>query len=423
MNMFATVAPFWILSIVIIAAVLAWVLPPLFRRPPDAQAMDRRDLNIAVYRDQYRELEEDYRNGLISAAQREVSRAELEARLAQDALTGAPFDAASDTGHRRLGGTLAVLIPALALGVYLLVGEPGFVVQVAVAEQAEQERERKIQEALARLEEQVEQALSTLEEDVRRNPDDGVSWTFLANAYIAREQWDDAEAAYARAYELLPETAVVVSGYAETLAVNAGLDLSGRPIALVREALQLDPDDHKGLELAGIHAYQNREFTTAAYYWNQLLQQMPEDTPAHAELTSMVRNARVLGHTEAFGAAETGSTDIVAVSGRVELAPELIGQAEPDDVVYLFARTATGSGQPLAALRTRLDQLPVAFTLDDSLALNPEHVLSNHESITLVARVSRHGDANARPGDLEGILEGVDVGRGDVLLTIDTVRP
>lgn len=423
MNMFATVAPFWILAIVIIAAVLAWVLPPLFRRPPDPHAMDRRDLNIAVYRDQHQELEEDFRNGLLSAAQRDAARAELEARLAQDALTGAASLPARDTGHRRLGGTLAVMIPAFALGVYLLVGEPGFMIQVAAAEQAEQERERKVQEALARLEGQVEQALSTLEEDVRRNPDDGVSWTFLANAYIARDQWEDAESAYARAYELLPETAVVVSGYAETLAVNAGLDLDGRPIALVREALKLDPDDHKGLELAGIHAYQNREFTTAAYYWNQLLRQMPEETPAHAELTSMVRNARILGHTEAFGTPEAGPADIVTVSGRVELAPELLGEAEPGDVVYLFARTASGAGQPLAALRTRLDQLPVTFTLDDSLALNPEHVLSNHESITLVARVSRHGDANARPGDLEGILEGVDVGRGDVLLTIDTVRP
>ena len=424
MNTIATVAPFWVLAILILALVLAWVLPPVFRRPSAQQGLDRRALNIAVYRDQYRELEEDHRSGLLSDPQRDMARADLEARLAQDALVpDSPAATNAMPDRRRLGGVLAVVIPALALGLYLVAGEPGFIVKVAVAEQAEQERERKVQEALDRLEEQVDEALSTLEENVRKDPEDGISWVFLANAYIARDRWEDAESAYERAYALMPETAVVMSGYAEAMAVNADRDLSGRPIQLVREALVLDPEDPKALEMSGIHAYQNQEYTTAGYYWNQLLAQTPEDTPAHAELTAMVRQARALGHAEAFGDQGADTAPVAAISGRVEMAPELIGEADPSDTVYLFARTATGDGPPLAALRTRLDQLPVEFTLDDALALSPEHVLSNHESITLVARVTRHGDAQARPGDLEGILEGVAVGRGDVLLTIDTVRP
>jgi cytochrome c-type biogenesis protein CcmH len=420
----ATVAPFWILAILMLIAVLAWVLRPLFRRPPASHGLDRRALNIAVYRDQYRELEQDHRDGLLSDAQRDAARAELEARLAQDALTVPPAPVPVARGGYGLGPALAAAIPALALGLYLVAGEPGFLVQMAAADQAQQERERKVQEALARLDDQVDQALVTLEDAVRENPDDGVSWTFLANAYIARDRWEDAESAYERAYALMPDTAVVVSGYAETIAVNAGRDLSGRPIELVREALLLDPEDPKALELSGIHAYQNQEYSTAGYYWNQLLRQTPEDTPAHAELTTMVRNARALGHAEAFGAQQAGEAPAPeAISGRVELAPDLIGKAEPGDAVYLFARTATGGTEPLAALRTRLDQLPVAFTLDDTLALTADHVLSNHESVTLLARVSRHGDSQARPGDLEGILEGVAVGRDDVLLVIDTVRP
>lgn len=424
MSPIATVAPFWILAVLMLIAVLGWVLRPLFRRPPASHGLDRRALNIAVYRDQYRELEQDHRDGLLSDAQRDAARAELEARLAQDALTVQPAPVPVVRGRYGLGPALAAAIPALALGLYLVAGEPGFLVQIAAADQAQQERERKVQEALTRLDEQVDQALVTLEDAVREDPDDGVSWTFLANAYIARDRWDDAEAAYERAYALMPDTAVVVSGYAEAIAVNAGRDLSGRPIELVREALLLDPEDPKALELSGIHAYQNREYSTAGYYWNQLLRQTPEDTPAHAELTAMVRNARALGHTEAFGAQQGGEAPAPgAISGRVELAPDLVGKAEPGDTVYLFARTASGTTQPLAALRTRLDQLPVAFTLDDTLALTADHVLSNHESVTLLARVSRHGDSQARPGDLEGVLEAVAVGRNDVVLVIDAVRP
>ena len=423
MNAIVTVAPFWIVAVLILTAVLGWVLPPLFRRPPASDGPGRRELNIAVYRDQYREVEEDHRSGLLSDEQMDVARTELEARLARDALTGHPVAMNAPARRRGLGMALVGVIPALALGLYLVAGEPGFVIKQAAAEEAELERERKVQEALARLEEQVDEALATLEGTVRDDPEDGLSWTFLANAYIARDRWVDAERAYERAYALIPDTPVVMSGYAEAMAVNAGRDLSGRPIELVREALLLDPEDPKALEMSGIHAYQNQEYSTAGYFWNQLLRQTPEGTPAHAELTAMVRSARALGHTEAFGGSGGAPMEAAVIRGRVELAPELAGQAEPGDTVYLFARTATGGVQPLATLRTRLDQLPVAFTLDDTLAVSPDHVISNHESITLVARVSRHGDAQARPGDLEGILEGVSVGRGDVLLVIDRVRP
>jgi cytochrome c-type biogenesis protein CcmH len=418
-----TVAPFWIVAVLILTAVLVWVLLPLFRRQPACDGPGRRELNIAVYRDQYRELEDDHRNGLLSAEQMDLARMDLEARLARDALTGRPVTTNAMGRSRGLGMTLVAVIPVLALGLYLVAGDPGFVIQQAAAEEAEQERERKVQEALARLEEQVDEALATLEENVREDPEDGLSWTFLANAYIARDRWQDAEEAYARAYALMPDTPVVMSGYAEAMAVNAGRDLSGRPIELVREALLLDPEDAKALEMSGIYAYQNQEYSTAGYFWNQLLKQMPEGTPAHAELTAMVRSARARGHTEAFGMPENEPTNVAMIRGHVELAPELIGKAELDDIVYLFARTATGNSQPLAALRTRFDQLPVAFTLDDALALSPDHVLSNHESITLVARVSRHGDAESRPGDLEGVLESVPVGSQDVRLVIDTIRP
>ena len=421
LNTIVTLAPFWILVVLALTAVLLWVLPPLFRRPPASEGLDRRALNVEVYRDQHRELEEDHRAGLLSDAQMDAARAELEIRLAQDALQQRPSPEPVALGRRRLGLALAVVIPALALGLYLAAGDPGFIVTQAVAEQADKEREQKVQEALARLEEQVDRALVELEENVRKDPSDGLSWVFLANAYIARDRWADAESAYERAYALMPDTAVVMSGYAEALAVNAGRDLSGRPIELVREALNLDPEDPKGLEMAGIHAYQQREFATAAYYWNQLLRQMPEGSPAHGELTAMVRQARGMARSEAFG--EEPVDTAASIQGRVELAPELAGTADPGDTVFLFARTLTGNTVPLAALRTRLDQLPVSFTLDDSLATSADHVLSNHESVTLLARVSRHGGAEARPGDLEGILESVPVGSQDVRLVIDTVRP
>jgi len=422
LNSTASIILFWVAALIMLAAVLAWILPSLFRRTEADVALDRRELNIAVYRDQYRELENDHRSGLLSGAQKDVVRRELEVRLARDALQESVSPVPRAPARPAFGMGVLAMVPALALGLYLVVGEPGFVLKVAAADQAEEQRQRKMQEALERLEAQVGQALAELEQAVRDNPDDGIAWTYLANAHIARDGWEEAESAYARAYELLPENAAVLSGYAETLAVNAGRDLSGRPIELVREALLLDPMDQKALELAGIHAYQNEEFTTASYHWNQALQLLPEDSPAYAELAAMVRSARIRGHVEAFGGAEMLTDPAAVIRGRVELAPELVGAAKAEDTVFLIARTL-GGGIPLATLSTRMDQLPVDFVLDDGLINDPEHLLSKYESITLVARISSHGDARARPGDLEGVLESVRVGSRDVRLVIDTVRP
>jgi len=61
--------------------------------------------------------------------------------------------------------------------------------------------------------------------------------------------------AYEKAIKLLPQEASVLSGYAEALAITGNLVLTGKPMDLVRQALQIDPDDMKGLELAGINAF------------------------------------------------------------------------------------------------------------------------------------------------------------------------
>jgi type II secretory pathway pseudopilin PulG len=73
LNSTVSIILFWVAALIMLAAVLAWILPALFRRTEAAAALDRRELNIAVYRDQYRELENDHRSGLLSDAQRDAA--------------------------------------------------------------------------------------------------------------------------------------------------------------------------------------------------------------------------------------------------------------------------------------------------------------------------------------------------------------
>ncbi len=124
----------WIFAGVVAVAVgvaLVWVLPPLLRTPK-SHASERRDLNIAVYRDQLKDLEAERDNGALSAEQFEQSKLELEDRLSEDALQDNAADISGDRGGRWVGWTVAGLLPVLAVAVYLWRGAPDVLIQPAL---------------------------------------------------------------------------------------------------------------------------------------------------------------------------------------------------------------------------------------------------------------------------------------------------
>lgn len=63
------------------------------------------------------------------------------------------------------------------------------------------------------------------------------------------------------------------------------------------------------------------------------------------------------------------------------------------------------------------------FELSDRLAMNPGNLLSQHQQVTLVARISKSGGPMAQSGDLEGSVKGVAVGAKGVKLVIDRAVP
>ena len=86
MNPFWSVTLFWAVAAASVAIALAFVLPSLLRKKEVATKAARRDVNIAVYRDQMKEMEADLANGLLSEEQFQAGKLELETRLAEDAL-------------------------------------------------------------------------------------------------------------------------------------------------------------------------------------------------------------------------------------------------------------------------------------------------------------------------------------------------
>ncbi len=417
MNPFWTVSLFWIFAVVGVVIALAFVLPALLRTRTGPDKAIRRDVNIAVYRDQMKELEADRANGLLTDAQYQSSRLELEVRLADDALTQDETPEPVRVSSRRLGYTLGVVLPAAAFALYFWLGNPASLIALADVQSGPAQPAK----TGAPSEPDFMKLIQLGEAETQANPDNGEAWAMLAKTYEVIEQWPKALQAYEKAAKLLPQEASVLSGYAEALAITNNRDLTGKPMTLVRKALEIDPEDLKALQLAGINANQEGNFAQASAYFKRMLRLLPPESTYAQDVLAAQQEAE----RRAQPGADNKTTSIApgaTIRGSVDIAPALKSRLKETDVLFLFARPGQ-SGPPVAAIRGRVGQFPLEFELDDSTAMNPGNTLSQHKQVMLVARVSKSGNPMAQPGDLEGRTLDVKVGAIGVKLLIDQVLP
>ena len=75
------IAVFILGAALLLVVALAIMLPPLLRVAKPASAIDRREANLGIFRDQLSELERDRSEGSLAEADFEQARSELQRRL------------------------------------------------------------------------------------------------------------------------------------------------------------------------------------------------------------------------------------------------------------------------------------------------------------------------------------------------------
>jgi len=376
---------FWLIGALLATAALALVLLPRRRRG----VMSRSSANVSIYRDQLRELEADRGAGTLAQADYERARRELEARLLEDA--DAPAEPERRDG-KHLVASLVVAVPICALLVYFLVGNPR-----AIDPESHGVTVR-----------QVEAMVERLATRLKDNPDDVEGWKMLARSYSVLGRFPQAADAYARAAARAPRDAQLLVDLADALAMARGERLEGEPEKLVARALEIDPKNLKGLALAGTAAFNRKDYAIAARFWERMLSLVPADSEDARMIQANVNEARALSQQS-------------ILRGTVRLAPALKAKVAPEDTVFIFARAAEGSPMPLAVLKTQARELPVSFALDDSMAMTPGSRLSLFPRVVVGARISKSGNANPQPGDLQGASVPVANDSNGVTVVIDTV--
>jgi len=404
------VIAFVVLGVVLTAGALLFVVPPLLRRGLRTGAT-RDAVNVAVYRDQLRELEADLRAGTLAADQHEKARREIEARLLADVdKGGAP--ARSPRHTRAAALALALAVPICALAVYVTVGNP----RAILPQTAEGANPHGLSA------QQFEALVSRLAERLKDNPEDAEGWMMLGRSYAALGRFVESSEAYAKAAARMPRDAQLLADYADALAMAQGRTLQGEPEKILLRALTIDPDNVKALLLAGTAAFNRSDGAAAVRHWERVLELLPAESDMIQRVQASIAEARSLSGSPSGKAqiAKPAQAQGGRVSGMVRLAPELAGKVAPGDTVFIFARAAEGPRMPLAILRKRGSDLPAQFTLDDSMAMAPQLKLSAFPNVVVGARVSKSANASPQPGDLQGLSGPVKVGDGKVSVVIDT---
>ena len=388
-------------------AVAALLIPVLRRhRPGPARA----DYDLAVYRDQLRELESDRARGLVSEEQEGAARTEIERRMLRAARAREAAEAAESTETPEAAGpaarrpasrrratvlALGLCVPALAAGIYASLGTPGLPGRPF----AESARPVEDPAAVAALREPVERLAARLESE----PDDLEGWLLLGRSHLVLQRFPEAADALRRAAALSGGDPEILSMLGETVVWASDGVVVPEAVQAFQRVLTVRPEDPAArfhLALARAQAGAVRE---AYDMWRALAADTPADAPWRGDLEDLIRQSEdVLGVAPetraALGtAAPSGPTadDLAAAAGmtpdeRMAMIRAMVEglaarlEEDPDDLEgwHRLARSYAVLGEPAKA----------ADALRRAAALAPDDL----ETLRAYAR-ALSGDAGPEP--------------------------
>ncbi|NVM77975.1 cytochrome c-type biogenesis protein CcmH [Duganella sp. SG902] len=384
----------FVFAAAVMCVLVLWLLlRPLLSRAGVTAAPQADQLNLAVLRDQLRELEADREQGSIDAEAYAAARRELEQRVAEDVHPTAHTGGAQAalTPARWQAAVLALALAAGAGALYASLGTPQALTAPAAAPVAAG------QGLDPHTSNEAEAMVAKLAERMAREPQDPNGWALLARSYSAMGRFVAASGAYARLITLIPDDAQILADYADVLAMTQNQKLHGEPERLLARALAADPKNVKALILSGDAAFERTDLAAAALHWQAAL----ANAAPNSEFAQMARDNLAHIGAPVEGAAAATPATTTAISGTVDLDPALRAQVADGDTLFVVAKAADGPRFPLAVLRKQVRDLPLQFTLDDSMGMMPGVKMSQFDKLVVTARISKTGNAIAAPDDLE----------------------
>ncbi len=329
---------FWLAAGALSAFAVGLLLWPLLRRPAAIAPRQAYDLN--VYQDQLAEIAREAAEGRIDAEQAAAARAEIERRLLATAESGA--ETGAESGAKEPGGpaepraigravtwslaaALCFAIPLAAIGLYLLLGNPGL--------RSMPFAERPAPEAPAERAAGPDMEALTLGLAARlaEEPDNRDGWLLLGRSYAQIEQFDAAAEAYRQAIAQGFDDTEVLGALGEMLTVQAGGKIGPEARNAFAAALAEDPRNPRALYYAGLALAQDGRAQEAIDLWLGLLRQSTAEAPWRPVVVQQIREAAASLGIEAPALPEADAPEADAPPGPNAADVEAAGQMSAAD--------------------------------------------------------------------------------------------
>lgn len=134
--------------------------------------------------------------------------------------------------------------------------------------------------------------VARLEKRLAEQPDDPAGWARLGRSYAVLERFDDAKRALAKATQLAPEDAAILTEYATLLISENPRAPSRAAVAAFTRLYQLDSKHPGALWVLGLDAYNTGKYKQAVKYWEGLLKELPPESEVEPQVRQAVEQAR-----------------------------------------------------------------------------------------------------------------------------------
>jgi cytochrome c-type biogenesis protein CcmH len=255
------------------------ILAPLLRGGLPVAA--RGSFDQAVYRDQLHELDRDIGRGLITPAEADSARLEIQRRL----LAASRLPAAAPRLSRSpiLAAIVFVVVAGGSVFSYLQLGAPELPDEPFSTRKAELAQDNGPSS--------LEQATASLAARLKQNPSDAAGWLLYGRSLATLERWDQAEAAYRHAMDLGQTSPDVIAAHAEVLVMQAGGAVTPAAQSAFQQLMKADAKNPAARYYLALAAMQAGEPRQAIDGFQALLAELPADSPSRGQIGQKIAEA------------------------------------------------------------------------------------------------------------------------------------
>jgi cytochrome c-type biogenesis protein CcmH len=280
----------------------------------------------------------------------------------------------------------------------------------------------------------IDTMINGLRARLTESPESLEGWLLLARTLKTTQRYPEALEALQTAQRIAPDDPTVMAELAEArVFTSPNGQFDSATIAMLERAVELDPQQQKGLWLLGIAAAQSGDQEGAVARWETLLAQVEPGSGVAQSVQNQINEANArLGRPTAAAepvaapaasvAQESAADEPAGDAGwrgtpvRIAASDEARSRIPTGATLFVIIRSSgPAAGPPLGVRRVVDPVLPLDITISDSDSMLKERKISLESEVQLQARISLSGSPAAASGDWQSAPVIVSLGAADTV--------